>query len=229
MALTNRDTALRLFSTSPRDARGSNFRIERFDGDLPPSAFGGFKLHSRVYSYGTIIALLVQHPGNNAFELWSSPTRHSNTTMRHRHHIRNALYAHNSKSTHNPIKPEQRLPTPVAEYTFNNADNYIPRTNPILLEHAIAQARRNMYDADTPRIHEDTRRTHIRQARQILDAALFNATNCIPQQTSSHFPSHAEWVDAAQSFSAFLHNLQNTTSVDELRATVRAMRELATN
>ena len=235
MALTNQDVAHRLFSTSPRDARGSNFRIERCDSEHPvPSALGGFKLHSRVLSYSTVIALLVQHPdstdnGDPAYELWSSPTRHSNTTMRHRHHLANALYAHNSKSTHNPIKPENRLPGAVAVYTFAGAESYFARTNPQILKQAIEYARQNMYNADTPRIHEDTRRTHIGYARKILNTALFNATNCIPQQTAQHYRDHAEWVDAAQSFDAFLHTLQNTTCVNELRATVRAMRELATN
>jgi len=234
MALTNRDTALRLFSTSPRDARGSNFRIERCDSEHPTlSALGGFMIHSRVYSYSTVIALLVQHPDGTPeapiYELWSSPTRHSNTTMRHRHYLANALHMHNSKSTHNPIKPAQRLPGAVADYTFAGAESYFARTNPQVLKQAIDHARNNMYNADTPYIHEDTRRTHIAQARKILNTALFNATNCQPTCTAQHYPDHAEWVDAAQSFDAFLHNLQNTTCVAELRASVRAMRELATN
>jgi hypothetical protein len=225
MAFSNRDAALRIFTHPTKDTAGSNFTVARTEN---PSYLAGFRVHTYISSYRTTIAQLVQREDNpQAFELWLTATRYSHTTDRHMHWIRNALYLHNSST-----KPTA-IPGAVPSYTVPQryAHALMHRTHPENITEAIKQATHHIADADKPRLHPPTRIQHLHHAHRILTQALFNATDNIPHTHPSH-RTYPELREAIADATAQLHYVDRlislaSVSVDQMRASVRAVQELA--
>ena len=195
MSFSNRDTAIRLFADHNRDVEGSNLYVRRANNPSPNNPFYlGFREHSRVVSYHTEIARLMERE-DGGFELWLTTHRYSPTTDRHIHWITNALHIQNS----HPSKMRNELPKhmePIAGtvpcYRVPLAPRMVQgqrvgylsgvpvRYHPVLLSQANETARTLTRDADLPRLHEATRYAHLANAENCLTQALFIATDCLP-------------------------------------------------
>ena len=238
MANSNRDAAIRLFTHTKHGAVGSNMYIGRNTSANLTQFTAGFAVHSTVASYRTTIATLMlrEQPDDNGrpvYELWTTQERYSPTTDRHMHWVKNALYMHNSHSSQ--LKPftDMRGSSPldtgaIAHYRVlqQGSQQLMLRHNPLALRTAQERARRYMYEATIPRIHDKTRVTRVQLARDMLAHALFNATDGIDPATDCQpFADYAETVDAARAQCEFLTGLL-AMPVTELRAAVEAVHAL---
>lgn len=138
----------------------------------PAAHFTGM---SEAYSYATRIARLVRNNYTGHFELWMTPKRYSDTTLRHKTLLLSAF-----RSASNPAT-DIYYSTPAGEGYYerdvevrNNIGTYLLRV------------RRHLHSAIKPKIHEATRLTEFMNAKHKLEYQLRLATEGIAPERIDH-------------------------------------------
>lgn len=134
-----------------------------------------FEVMAEANSYSTLIARLVRNTYTGHFELWMTPNRYSDTTLRHKTLLLSAF-----RSASNPAT-DIYYSTPAGEGYYerdvevrNNIGTYLLRV------------RRHLHTAIKPKIHEATRLTEFMNAKHKLEYQLRLATEGIAPERIDH-------------------------------------------
>lgn len=239
MAKSNSDVAAGLFNrpVSARTKRpvaaliGSNFRVEFRDGfDVNVS---GFVSQAAVYSYSTLVALLVHNhnvvdseTGTNTntpkSELWATRRRYSSTTDRQ---MMELLGAWRNFNRDNAGKAERQ----VSLYRVKFDDTVlINRLAPINLVIALKHATTLRNRVDLPKLHEHTRRLSVDMAITQLEEAIELVRKDVPESVLANFADTPELLATALSMHSQLVDMRDLP-LNELRITARAIAALEKN
>ncbi len=134
-----------------------------------------FEVMAEANSYSTLIARLVRNTYTGHFELWMTPKRYSDTTLRHKTLLLSAF-----RSVGNPDTD--------IYYSTIAGEGYYERDVEVSnnIGKSLFRVRRHLHSAIKPKIHEATRLTEFMNAKHKLEYQLRLATEGIAPEHLDH-------------------------------------------